>query len=436
MTKTGFAVAFLVAFGSVAACSDQRVPSESTATANAPIQGGTDDGTAHPFAVGFCIDPSGSPDPSDCNSLQVDICSGALIAPNLVVTARHCVQNTDEQIDCATSSFSGQRGNGFYITTDPDFASATHWHQVTNINVPTPTPVCGNDIALLTLADDVPAAEATPITPVVQYPMTTHPMYSLQVTAIGYGATEAGTNPPGAGTRRIKENIILECADGDPRLVKACTGVFDSGSVDPKEFITGPGTCQGDSGSSAYDQTTFAAGKYNSFGVLSRGGESGTTCEDAIYTRLDAWRDLIVQVATTAAAAGGYPVPDWTKPAPPIVDSGTPAQTGTGQIGDSCTGNSDCASNDCSHDTCTQACDDTNTCPDGFDCTGGFCAASTNANNADSTTTTTTTTCGCKLAGGPSSPVPWKTLGIALGAMMVFRRRSSAGARRRRDRTK
>src|SRR5262249_49723300 len=152
-------------------------------------------------------------------------------------------------------------------------------------------------------------------------------------------------------------------------LAKSCEGVFDSGSIDPKEFITGNGTCQGDSGSSAYDQNSFVKGKFNSFGVLSRGGENGTTCEEAIYTRLDSWRDLIVQTVTTAAAAGGYPVPDWTKPAPVVADSGSPTQGGTGQLGDSCNGNSDCASNNCSQSTCTQACDDTNTCPDGYDCT-------------------------------------------------------------------
>ncbi|MGH7285523.1 MAG: trypsin-like serine protease, partial [Polyangiaceae bacterium] len=243
MKKTGVAVALLVALGSVAACSDQRAPSEHTATTNAPIQGGSDDGTAHPFAVGFCIDVPGN-GTVDCNNLNVDICSGALIAPNLVVTARHCVQNTDKQIDCASSVFSGQLANNFYVTTDPTFTGATHWHTVSSINVPTPTSVCGNDIALLTLQDDVPAAEATPITPVVQYPMTTHPMYSRQVTAVGYGATQAGTNPPGAGTRRIKGAIPIECVVGDTDFA-GCDTVFDSGTIDPKEFITGDGTCQG-----------------------------------------------------------------------------------------------------------------------------------------------------------------------------------------------
>ncbi|MGH7280001.1 MAG: hypothetical protein ACRELY_00635, partial [Polyangiaceae bacterium] len=217
--------------------------------------------------------------------------------------------------------------------------------------------------------------------------------------------------------------------------------VFDSGTIDAKEFITGDGTCEGDSGSSAYDQATFG-GNNQSFGVLSRGGEDDMTgqCQEAIYTRLDSWRDLIVQVVTTAAASGGYPLPPWTKPAPPpVVDSGSPAQTGSGQLGDSCTNNSDCTSDNCSSSTCTQACDDSNTCPDGYDCTGGFCFASqTTADSAGDGSGSATASCGCKLAGGPSSPVPWKTLGIALGAILFVRRKSGRGSiqRSRHDRTK
>ena len=59
-------------------------------------------------------------------------------------------------------------------------------------------------------------------------------------------------------------------------------------------------------------------GKWVAFGVLSRGGVStdGTTCEQPIYTRFDAWGSLIVgaaqQAATDAAARGAaYPLAVW-----------------------------------------------------------------------------------------------------------------------------
>ncbi|HEY6463397.1 MAG TPA: hypothetical protein VIY73_24690, partial [Polyangiaceae bacterium] len=99
---------------------------------------------------------------------------------------------------------------------------------------------------------------------------------------------------------------------------------------------SGDGTCEGDSGSGAFDQTQYAAGKAVAFGVLSRGGgdASSATCTGSVYSRFDAWGGLLVNAANEAAQMGNYPVPAWaTQQAAASdwgVDGSVPASTSGG----------------------------------------------------------------------------------------------------------
>jgi V8-like Glu-specific endopeptidase len=425
-------------------CSSDPKPSkDAVGSSKSAIQGGSID-TSHPYAVGVC----GGGGPGNCQL----ICSGALIAPNLVVTARHCVDQSPQQIDCNSASFGSAIGpaSAFNITTNYHlFQSTSGWHQVAQIVTPTPTAVCGNDIALLILANNVPATEATPITPAVQYPITDHTRYSTTITAIGYGITAPNTDT--SGTRRIKENINLVCIPGDKQI--DC-GSLTNANLDAKEFESGDGTCEGDSGSSAYEQSSFNANNPVSLGVLSRGGvddpNNPTMCVGAVYTRLDSWKDLIISTVKTAAAKGGYALPTWTQPGDPGppqpgTDSGSPqpstdggVSTGPapGALGASCTQNSDCDSGTCrgpSADAqiCTQACDGQTACPDGFTCNQGFCSPKSSGGNNAQTTTSTTTTSGCSVASSslapgradPNKPVPWRWIGLGLVGLAALRRR-------------
>lgn len=427
----GLALAFVFA-----GCGSQRA--ERTGEEQEAIQGGMDDGSAHPFAVGVCATNSG---PGNCSFL----CSGALIAPNLVLTARHCVTQTPQTIDCTTATFGAQNGgpSNYWITTYPYmFQGSQGWHQAAQI-VTTPggagTKVCGNDMALLILKNNVATSEAPNVTPVVQYAMTDHPRYSTTVTAIGYGNTNTQS---GAGTRRIRQNINLQCIPGD-KLINCGMQT----QIDQKEFASGDGTCPGDSGSSAYEQKLFNVGNWTSFGVLSRGGQNGTDCVGGIYTRTDSWKSLIVQTAQQAAQMGGYPAPSWTQP-PPAVDGGVP---GMGKIGDPCGDSSDCGNGlKCespmqgSPSICTPACDPNyDNCPTGYQCqftpNGGFCfpipkPPDNPPADADSGATPPgdqppgtqpQQSGGCALAADPTKPVPWKGGGVAAAALalLILRRR-------------
>jgi hypothetical protein len=123
-----------------------------------------------------------------------------------------------------------------------------------------------------------------------------------------------------SGIRRIKQDVKLACIPNDPGF----TDCFPSlaSQMTASEFLSGNGTCEGDSGSSAFEQGSFDAGKWVSFGVVSRGSTSGATCVGGIYSRFDAWGALIIDAAMQAATKGGYALPAWARQAGGAADAG------------------------------------------------------------------------------------------------------------------
>jgi hypothetical protein len=288
---------------------------ERIGTASSAIQGGTVDMTDG-YAVGVCGTQT---DPGTC----VVICSGVLLAPNLVATARHCVDSVSSSVvDCTGDTFGGllAPASQYWITTDYQLDQPSlGWHQVKDVVVPQATSFCGNDLALLVLEDNVPASQASPATPEVQYPMTDPSVVSGSETAIGYGDTSP--NEDTYGTRHARQNIPILCIPGDAE--SPCAPVSQSNIAD-NEFAAGDGPCDGDSGSGSFEQNNYDEGKALALGVLSRGGVMGDSCSGSVYTRFDTWAPLIIQTVTTAAAEGNYPLPAWTAPGPPL-DAGTDA---------------------------------------------------------------------------------------------------------------
>ncbi len=338
-------------------CGGAEPSVDPTGYATSAIENGTVD-TTHTFAVG--IVQTGS---------QVSFCSGALLAPNLVATARHCVaEPASAQIDCAISVFGATRSpSNFHVTTQTQITQSGDFVGVSKIIVPTgsnQTKLCGNDIALLILDRSVQLAQY--VVPAIDPPMT-DAAYSTHVTAIGYGINSpTDTNGATAGVRRMKQNVGLVCIPNDTGFRPNCFNDPTTSKVlSPNEFVSGDAsTCEGDSGSGAYDQGSFDQGKWVSFGVLSRGAVSpdNMTCIEPIYTRFDAWGQLLIDAANQAAKMGGYSVASWALQL---------------QDGAACTADRQCVSKSClSQDqksfVCASPCNN-GSCAAGSSCTQGFC---------------------------------------------------------------
>jgi Trypsin len=224
----------------------------------------------------------------DNSPTSVTLCSGALVAPNLVLTARHCVSKAITTTPSCDAD--GRSHNGAHLAEDADPSQISIYtgdnvqvdrdqpkaHAVRTLH-PTGHVLCDADVAYLILD--------RPLTDVTVLPIRLHDsvMAGDEVLPVGFGGGTANV----IGQRRSRSR--------SPVLSVGPTANADTGAVlGPREFEVDAATCRGDSGGPALDVRTGEI-----VGVVSRGG-SCSSRGNHVYTRVDAYARLAA-VAFAAA---------------------------------------------------------------------------------------------------------------------------------------
>ncbi|MEO7111969.1 MAG: S1 family peptidase [Polyangiaceae bacterium] len=248
-------------------------------------------------------------------------CDAVLLAPNLLVTARHCVGSVDDTDLSSTCSAGGAisktpavKGDfaaanfSFYADGLLEKSFAVHAAQIIDDDA---NVLCGHDIAFIVLDGPIDGVATASLG-------TTADTFAIgdTLSVAGFGATDSSGS--GLDSKTLLERDDMNVVAIGPAAVQGPT------AKDPLmtgEFATSIGFCNGDSGGPALDTNG------NVIGIVSRVVHNCTTGPD-IFTSTAAHFDI----ATKAYAAAGVPFSS-DPPAPDAGASAAPASASSTSSG-------------------------------------------------------------------------------------------------------
>ncbi|MBX7099645.1 MAG: S1 family peptidase, partial [Myxococcaceae bacterium] len=243
---------------------------------------------------------------------DIALCTGFLVSPNLVMTARHCVSEISGT-GCATETVGSAQYQAyvpaapvaaarFSVTQALDVGAPGTFLDVSAVHVPALADggvFCGNDVALLELSR---LAAGAPLPLRIDAPVV-----GEGYTAVGYG--QDGADPTTPGVRRQRSG-------GTVTMLGPVRSTAGKLVVSEQDFVVSEGPCGGDSGGPALD------GQGLVIGVMSRGNPN--VCTNMIYTQVAPHRAWVKDVVVAAAARAGIAVVPWVAAELPPPDAGAP----------------------------------------------------------------------------------------------------------------